>query len=154
MKKIIPILIMGGLVLGGFGTFAVAETIPIKLTIKNTPPDAPTITGPIRGKPRINYAYVFSTTDPEGDDVSYYVEWGDGTTTGWTNYYESGIDVSISHTWEKIDWNNIIRCKAKDIYGVEGDWSVTPVPINKAFTLSFLERVVNAFPLLKQLMGL
>jgi len=118
--------------------------LEVFLRIMNHPPDAPDIDGPVRGKPRVEYDFVFSTTDPEGDDVSYYVEWGDGTSNGWTDYYPSGADVLISHTWKKIDWDNIIRAKAKDIHGAESDWSITPVPINKITVnhlfLRFLEQ--------------
>jgi len=108
----------------------------------NHPPDAPEIAGPTSGKPGVEYVFVFSTEDPEDDDVSYYVEWGDGESTGWTDYYESGIDVAISHTWEEIDWDNILRCKAKDIYGAESNWSDRPIRIskNKPYNINLLEQ--------------
>jgi len=59
------------------------------------------------------------------------IEWGDGTSTGWTQYFGSGEDVLVAHTWDEIDWDNIIRCKAKDIHGAEGNWSITQIPIMK-----------------------
>jgi rhodanese-related sulfurtransferase len=113
----------------------------------NTEPDPPTITGPVRGKPGVEYEYVFSTEDPENDAVSYYVDWGDDTSTGWTDYYPSGEEVAISHTWEEINWYNTIRCKSKDVYGVESDWSESLVPINNA-PWRFLEQ----FPMLEAIL--
>ena len=162
MKKLYPLLVVSILVLSGLGAFAVAETAPIKLTIKNNnPPEKPWIAGPICGKPGVKYEYVFSTTDPENDDVSYYVEWGDGTTSGWTNYYPSGNDVEISHIWNKID-RYPIRCKAKDNHGAESDWNTFDItmPKNKAFVFNFpllswlFERFPNAFPILQHIFKL
>lgn len=134
---------------GGFTAWEEAG-LPIR---NNTAPDAPYIDGPTSGKPGVEYEYVFSTTDPEGDDVSYYIEWGDGETTGWTDYFTSGEEAIFSHTWGKIDWDNTIRCKAKDIYDAESDWSITLVPIN-FLILRFLEQFPSSFPIPKQLLGL
>ena len=64
-------------------------TYDFVLTYGNNPPDKPNIYGPIRGKPGVEYVYEFKTRDPEDDDVSYYIEWGDGTNSGWTDYYPS-----------------------------------------------------------------
>jgi len=120
----------------------------------NNSPEAPTITGPIRGKPWVKYAYQFCSNDPEDDNVSYYIEWGDGTTTGWTDYYPSGIEVAISHTWKKIDWDNLLRAKAKDIHGGESDWSTRVIPINKVTVNHLFLRFLERFPLLERLLNL
>ncbi|KYK20959.1 hypothetical protein AYK21_01025 [Thermoplasmatales archaeon SG8-52-2] len=106
-------------------------TYDFVLTEGNNPPDAPDINGPVRGKPGVEYYYGFLSTDTENEYVSFYIEWGDDTTTGWTDYYPSGEECVISHTWYQIDWDNTIRAKAKDINGVESDWSITQVPISK-----------------------
>ncbi len=153
MKKIMSILAIVAttiLVLSGVGIAVVNNN---ELTVVNHPPDKPWITGPLQGKIGVEYAFKFNAVDPDGDNVSYYVDWGDGTNSGWTNYYGSGEDVIISHTWNKID-HNTLRCKAKDIYGAEGNWSDCPIEIskNKAFNfnLNLLEWLFNrihlAFP--------
>ena len=123
MKKILPLLVVGILVLSGLGATAVTN-------IENNPPDAPEIYGPATGIVGLSYEFIFCTTDPDGDDVSYYIEWGDGTSTGWTLYLESGAYASFAYTWNKID-NYDIRCKAKDIHGSESDWSLRQIPIMK-----------------------
>ena len=56
------------------------------LTSGNNPPDKPDIHGPLKGKPGVEYFYEFCTKDPEDDDVSFFIDWGDGTNTGWTDY--------------------------------------------------------------------
>ncbi|KYK30676.1 MAG: hypothetical protein AYK22_08555 [Thermoplasmatales archaeon SG8-52-3] len=101
------------------------------LTEGNNAPDAPDIFGPTSGKPGIEYVYEFCSNDPENDNISYYIEWGDGTITGWTDYFPSGEFAVFSHTWDKIDWDNILRAKTKDIYGDESDWSTREIPIYK-----------------------
>jgi len=124
--------------------------------LDNKPPEAPTIEGPSKGKPGIKYDFTFYAEDlDDDDDVSYYIEWGDGTTTGWTDYFESGQPADFSHTWDKIE-EFPIRCKAKDIYNAEGDWSnyIIYIPRNMVFdsNLNLLERLLERFPLLEVLL--
>lgn len=95
----------------------------------NLPPDLPMITGPTIGAEGLEYEYNFETTDPEGEDVYYYVEWGDETSSGWVGPYSSGIGITLNHTWIIPDVYEI-RAKAKDITDAESEWSdVYPVTI-------------------------
>jgi len=90
--------------------------------IENHPPDAPTMSAPIEIKIGVDYEFVFSTVDFEGHDVSYLIDWGDGTGVGWTDYYQSGAEIIFNHTWyEKGSY--VIRAKVKDIYRVESNFS-------------------------------
>jgi hypothetical protein len=43
------------------------------------PPNTPTITGEINGEIQTSYDYTIQTTDPDHDDVQYYIDWGDQT---------------------------------------------------------------------------
>ena len=87
-------------------------------------------------------------TDPEGDVLSYYVEWGDGNNTGWTEYYDSGEEIILSHTWEEKKLFNIIRCRAKDNDGGISDWSKTWVPINVGTVQLPVLRFIEHLPVL------
>ena len=72
---------------------------PFNITIvDNTPPNKPEVHGPARGKPGETYLYTFKTTDPENDDVYYYVDWGDGSNSRWLGPYDSGVQESASHS--------------------------------------------------------
>ena len=102
------------------------------LNTANHPPNAPDINGPTEIPVGVEIDFIFSTLDPDGDNVSYYIKWGDGTSYGWTDYYPSGQDITIAHTWDEVDWFNIIRCKAKDTHGKESDWAKTPIRILKS----------------------
>jgi hypothetical protein len=48
----------------------------------------------------IAYSYATSATDPDGDQVKYTFDWGDGTTSS-TGLVNSGTSASSSHAWSK-----------------------------------------------------
>ena len=116
------------------------------------PPMAPMITGPERVKPGIEYDYSFMSTDPEDDFLSYYIDWGDGTSDGWTDYSDSGEEITLSHTWDKMKLFNFIRCRARDNNGGISDWSKYWVPINKETSQIHILRFFKDFPLLNWLL--
>lgn len=123
----------------------------------NSPPDKPNITGLISGKPKKEYEYKFSSTDPENDRIYYYIDWGDTTNTGWIGPYNSSEEISLSHSWIN-SGTYIIKAKAKDIFGAEGNWGTLQVTIPRLknikgnLILKFLERFSNVFPILKYLL--
>lgn len=124
------------------------------------PPNAPTIDGKTSGRTGKDYEYKFNAVDPDGDDVKYYIDWGDNNTE-WTTYFSSGEDAKVKHSWsEKGDYT--IKAKAVDINGAESEWGTLDItmPKNKPSNhrSSFLERIFNkwpnAFPILRYIMGL
>lgn len=119
----------------------------------NQQPLAPTITGPSIGKPGTEYTINFITTDPNGDNIYYYVDWGDGTTKDWDGPFTSGQQSSASHTWSGRGVY-IVRVKAKDVNGAEGPWGVLHINVPKAKTLNVgaIEKVLARFPLLGQIL--
>jgi len=121
----------------------VITDVPI---IQNDEPSKPIIDGPTTGKPGIEYEYTFVSTDPNDDDLYYYIDWGDGNTKDWFGPFESGEIVTVSHTYEKKSVNPepmgkkyTIKAKAKDIFDSESDWGEFEVtmPRNKAFDMHF-----------------
>jgi hypothetical protein len=93
----------------------------------SNPPAAPTINGPTQGAVNQEYTYTVVTTDPDGDNVYYYVDWGDGTNSGWVGPYPSGMTVTIPHTWTT-QGTYQVRTRAKDVNFATGDWS-TPLTV-------------------------
>jgi len=65
---------------------------------ENFPPNKPTLDGPSSVKTGIAIRYTAVTTDPEGDNIQYYFDWGDGTNTGWLSEVASGTISHQSHT--------------------------------------------------------
>jgi len=101
---------------------------PFMIIGQNTPPNRPVFTGPTTGKPNEQYEYTITTTDSDGDTLSYLVDWGDGSSSGWVGPYPSGSQVKLSHSWGTLGTYQI-RGKAKDINEVESSWSDS-IPMN------------------------
>jgi len=94
----------------------------------NTAPVKPTITGPAKGKPGVNYEYTVTAIDPEDQQVSYFVDWGDGNSTGWLGPYNSGEQITVNHTWQTKQ-TFTVKAKAKDAIGAESEWASLAVKI-------------------------
>ncbi len=124
-----------------------ADTI---VTIRqNYPPAKPTISGTFRGKAGSAYMYEFSTHDPDGNTIYYYVDWGDGTNSGWIGPYESNKMAEISHLWRYED-TYLIKVKAKDIFGAESDWTTNEVIMPYLpHILIWFEQLIDRFPFLE-----
>ncbi|RLF30921.1 MAG: hypothetical protein DRJ99_01065 [Thermoplasmata archaeon] len=95
-----------------------------------------TPTGPDRIKIGKTYSYTTSTTDPDGDQIYYYFDWGDGTNSGWLGPYNNGETVTATHKWEK-KGEYSIKVRAKDTHGVLSGWS-NPLPIKASFLHHYL----------------
>ena len=65
---------------------------------RNTPKTPNQPSGPASGHTGISYTYSTSATDPNGDQIQYIFDWGDGT-QGPTDFVNSGLDTSASHSW-------------------------------------------------------
>jgi hypothetical protein len=97
----------------------------------NSPPDSPNIDGVTYGYVGEEYNYTISAFDPQDENVSYYVEWGDGDIEDWFGPFESGKEITLSHIWQE-EGEYCIKIKAKDINDLESPWeilNVTIVPI-------------------------
>jgi len=147
--------------IGARSNFSSAKTVVI-----NNPPNKPNITGPTSGKCGTPHQYSSNTTDPDGNQVYYWFNWGDGTSSGWIGPFNSGQPASISHVWNTGTYK--IKVKAKDdpngdgdlSEGLESEWS-DPLPIsipkNKSINTSFLWFLENhpyLLPILRYLLGL
>ncbi len=125
---------------------------------KDYSPSIPTIEGSYTGSAPKRYEYTFSTTDPEGHDVEYYIKWGDGREFKWTGPYDSGEQITKSHSWTYAG-NYTISVKARDIHGAESDWTTMEIIMekNKVITsplLRFLENHPYLYNLLQNFLGL
>ena len=108
----------------------------------NTPPDTPTINGPASGKPGVSYNYNFMSSDPDGTLIWYCVDWGDGSSTGWVGQYNSGQEITLSHSWSE-KGTYTICCKAKDPYNAESEWGTLSVtmPLDLQISQSFSQQI-------------
>jgi len=109
-------------------------------------------TGTTSGKAGEQYTYTTSTTDPEGDDVYYMFDWGDGDFSDWLGPYASDESVSSSYTWSQ-QGDYQIRVKARDRCYLESEWA-DPLEISMPKIKSINEfnpwllRLIQQFPIL------
>lgn len=89
----------------------------------NNPPENPdTLSGPTYIEQDVDYVYSTKTTDIDGDLIRYIVDWGDGSLSDWSEYYESNVTVNMSHQWSTIS-NYDIMVLAQDAQGMNSSWS-------------------------------
>lgn len=118
------------------------------------PPDTPEIEGKRRfkeGEGRKYPYYKINSTDPDGDDICYLINWSDGTQE-WTGYYASGEEISINVTIPLEKGTYVLfKIKAKDVFGLESDWAIleVTVPRNRATIYSLFHLFFERFPLLE-----
>jgi hypothetical protein len=135
---------------GGESTWSEPHTITI---VQNQPPSTPILTGPSQGKRGISYNYKIESLDPENENISYYIDWADGTNTGWIGPFLSGQEQTLSHTWNK-KGTYMIKAKARDNHDQESDWGTLTVimpyePPHFRFFDWLFEQFPHAFPLIR-----
>jgi len=116
----------------------------------NQAPRAPTISGSSSGTVGRLYNYTVVTTDPDGDNILYFIDWGDTTNSGWIGPYHSAEEIVVSHTWYKRG-TYTVKAKAKDVYGAESEWGTLkvkmPIDLLKPWSfLQLLERLFERYP--------
>jgi len=108
--------------------------------------------GHTSGTAGVEYEYSTFTTDPNNDQIYYKWDWGNGNMSDWIGPYDSGIEISMIHSWEKGSYS--IKVKARDIYGEESPWS-EPLPISmpkiKQFNITPLFQLIKLFPILEKI---
>jgi hypothetical protein len=90
----------------------------------NTPPNTPFVpSGTATMLPGIlSGEYSTSATDPEGDQVRYWINWNDGTADTVTGLVNSGVTSHLHHTWATAGVYHI-SAMAEDSRGSQSGWS-------------------------------
>jgi hypothetical protein len=88
----------------------------------SNPPAQPTLAGPNSGVIDETYTFTAVSTEPDGENIYYYFEWGDGTNSGWIGPYNSGQTGAAQHSWAA-EGDYTVRAKAKDSNNVVSQWS-------------------------------
>ena len=88
----------------------------LKPAIPNEAPTTPSApSGPSSGEVDNTYSFSTSSSDPDGDSITYRFDWGDGNTSSWGSS-------SQSHSWSSEDTYQI-KVQAKDDHGATSSWS-------------------------------
>jgi hypothetical protein len=130
---------------------------------QNHAPNTPWLLGRRTGENGSVYHYIFWANDPDGDDVFYYLNWGDtywdGGAVGWIGPYQSGEKVILEKNWTE-KGNYTVRVKAADRYNAKSEWATLkvtmPIMYNQPvywFLEQLLQRFPYAFPILRYLLN-
>ena len=85
---------------------------------ENNPPETPSPPiGPSTGFQNESLSFSAVTTDPDGDNISYQFDWGDGNLSTWSDYIPGGDTITINHTYADTGIYEI-RVHAKDDYRI------------------------------------
>lgn len=96
--------------------------------LPNEGPDNPTI------KKIGAHEFTFTSTDPEGDDITYCIDWDDEGENEWIGPYESGEQAVVSHTWDKSGLY-LIRAEAYDSHNAKcPSWGELLVYITRSYS--------------------
>jgi hypothetical protein len=98
----------------------------------------------------INEEQTYKTTgsDPDGDDIYYMFDWGDGTHSNWLGPYASDEICETTNTWHEMGEFSI-RVKAKDSYGIQSPWVNTQKSVEPNILIKLLMKLIDLFPFLE-----
>jgi hypothetical protein len=123
---------------------------------KNLPPAIPEPPiGPNTGRVGTTYEFSILSADPEWSNVTYEINWGDGSSS--TKIAESDILTIMSHSWSSKGTYGI-QVRAMDEKGVWDDWSqIKTISISRNKNKMTIEKEIfeiiqNMHPILKQLL--
>ncbi|MFH1100679.1 MAG: DUF2341 domain-containing protein [Methanobacteriota archaeon] len=104
----------------------------------NSPPVTPEApSGSMVGYTGVVYSFsVIPVSDPDGDQVQYLFDWGDGSTSGWVSSLVS------MHQWDAVGVY-LVKVKARDSLGAESEWSS---PVGVSITASLFPRLIISAP--------
>ena len=116
--------------------------------IDNEKPITPKICGPKKVKPETMYDYYFGNcVDPEGSNMTYYVDWGDGNVE--EGFVESGSIFNLSHNWTR-KGVYIISAKLIDNYGLESDLATLEITVPRTRVRL---RLLDMFPIFQRFLN-
>ena len=106
-----------------------------QLPVKPEKPD-----GDTKIRPEKEYEFSTVSSDPDGDQLYYQWDWGDGSTSDWIGPCNSNEPCEKLHTWiEKGEYE--IKVRVKDEHGGESEWSdplIVSLPRYRFFDIHFL----------------
>lgn len=80
------------------------------------PPFRPTIQQPSVFQAHKNIQFNITSKDINYNNISYFVDWGDGTNSGWVGPFPPGWIINLTHVWKRAR-SYVVSFKAKNING-------------------------------------
>jgi len=75
------------------------DTTTVNILKANNPPENLTITGETTGDQNIDYTSTVSADDPDGDNITYTIDWGDSTDDAVSTELPTGTSFEAAHNW-------------------------------------------------------
>lgn len=112
----------------------------------NSGPITPIINGSSSGEFWKKCEYKIYSEDPDGNDLLYFIDWGDGKVQEWIGPFSSKEELTVTHTFTSIG-NFEVKVKAKDPFNEESPWATLKVkmPRNKVFSFALIYFVLDLF---------
>ncbi len=76
--------------------------------------------------------------DPDGNDLYYYIDWGNGTTE-LVGPYGSGRTAKVKHIWNE-SGTYLIRVRSRDTFDEKSDWATLEVSMPKNRLKTYFDR--------------
>jgi len=110
------------------------------------------IFGPASVIPGNENNFNFEATDPQGEDIYFYVDWGDGSVEEWAGPFSSENPEIFTHIWDE-QGAYTVRAKAKDTNGYESEWVELDLTVSHSRSrFNILENLANRFPVVKHIL--
>jgi parallel beta-helix repeat protein len=118
----------------------------------NKPPGRLKITGALLRRAEVDINYTFNVTDPDGDCLFFQINWGDGTTEKSISPLDTGVNLTLRHSWKKPGLYTI-TVNAEDPYSEKTNRATQKVLIlsKKGTLISSIIAFLERFPLLKKI---
>ena len=101
---------------------------------RNIKPSTPVITGNNNSFTNSSILFTIVSSDGNNDELQYFIEWGDGTTTK-TEFYPQSTEISLEHAWKKSGtYTMTLRSYDNQLYSEETSKTVN---INDVFTANY-----------------
>ena len=105
-----------------------SKTTTVTIYQANLPPIINSITGETNGHQNISYSYNIDATDPDGDNITYNVNWGDGS-GDISSALEDGIIYTANHIWNA-PGDYTVTVYAEDEQGAQSNYETINVLID------------------------
>jgi outer membrane protein assembly factor BamB len=118
-------------------------------------PDTPEVSGNPTRKVGEEIHCVVTSSDPDNNPLSFYVDWGDGTNTDWEYDTTSNGYNYFYHTYSA-PGKYLIKAKARDDFGGESDWGTFTITISKSKAINtsfFWQKLMQCFPLFEKILN-
>jgi hypothetical protein len=115
-----------------------SDTSNASFIIGNHMPVVLQISGPSAGGRGIIFNFTALAIDPDGGQIYYEWDWGDGNSSGWIGPVDSNIPLTTSHAWGN-DSNYTIQVKVKDINDIESLLAIHNISIAPQINFSNLK---------------